>query len=173
VTPHRAAVCGGWRRAANACDAPAGWGTSHPGYGRCRLHFGNTPRGCVQAACAEAMAISEMAARLMEFPGRGDLVSDVRILQDDWARARYALVNQLAKLRKKASRRGVYVTWPSEITPETLRPHLSPPAPLRLEASTVEEEAAAVERKSPSSVLVETAMTRLFGPDAHPDKEAP
>jgi hypothetical protein len=38
--------CGGKRRGEGAgklCTRPAGWGTAHPGTGRCKLHGGKTP----------------------------------------------------------------------------------------------------------------------------------
>lgn len=31
------------RRTGAPCERPAGWGTSHPGVGRCKLHGGSTP----------------------------------------------------------------------------------------------------------------------------------
>lgn len=36
------------------CLRPAGWGTDHPGYGKCKLHGGKTPNGT--KAAAEEMA---------------------------------------------------------------------------------------------------------------------
>ncbi len=38
-------TCGARNRAGNPCRRPAGWGTDHPGAGRCKLHGGNTPNG--------------------------------------------------------------------------------------------------------------------------------
>lgn len=38
-------VCGGKTRSGGLCRRPAGWGTKHPGDGRCKLHAGSTPRG--------------------------------------------------------------------------------------------------------------------------------
>ena len=36
--------CGGAKRQGEGtCTRPAGWGTSHPGFGRCKLHGGSTP----------------------------------------------------------------------------------------------------------------------------------
>lgn len=39
------AKCRAKNRTGGACSLPAGWGTDHPGHGRCRLHGGNTPSG--------------------------------------------------------------------------------------------------------------------------------
>lgn len=37
--------CGARTRQGGTCRKPAGWGTDHPGVGRCRLHGGATPTG--------------------------------------------------------------------------------------------------------------------------------
>src|SRR3954469_6089337 len=68
VTRGEQLVCGAWRRDADACDAPAGFRTSHPGYGRCWEHWGDTPRNCARAAQLEAIAKAEHVASAMGFP---------------------------------------------------------------------------------------------------------
>jgi hypothetical protein len=35
--------CGAEKRNGKPCERPKGWGTSHPGVGRCKLHGGSTP----------------------------------------------------------------------------------------------------------------------------------
>jgi len=37
--------CGAKTRDGTPCELPAGWGTDHVGWGRCKLHGGATPRG--------------------------------------------------------------------------------------------------------------------------------
>ena len=37
--------CGAKTRAGTPCTQPAGWGTDHVGWGRCKLHGGATPTG--------------------------------------------------------------------------------------------------------------------------------
>lgn len=37
--------CGARTRSGEPCRQAAGWGTDHPGVGRCKLHGGATPRG--------------------------------------------------------------------------------------------------------------------------------
>lgn len=37
--------CGAKTRAGTPCEQPAGWGTEHPGTGRCKLHGGASLRG--------------------------------------------------------------------------------------------------------------------------------
>lgn len=39
------ARCGARTKAGRPCQKAAGWGTSHPGAGECRLHTGSTPAG--------------------------------------------------------------------------------------------------------------------------------
>jgi len=40
---------------AGLCAKPAGWGTSHPGFGSCKLHGGSTPNAAKAAAEAEGV----------------------------------------------------------------------------------------------------------------------
>ena len=45
------AMCGARRKQATTrCRRPAGWGTLHPGAGRCKLHAGSTVQGTAAAA---------------------------------------------------------------------------------------------------------------------------
>ncbi|MDU5969218.1 MAG: hypothetical protein E6Z04_09590 [Cutibacterium avidum] len=39
---HDSRFCGARTRSGSACRRPAGWGTSHPGCGTCKLHLGST-----------------------------------------------------------------------------------------------------------------------------------
>ena len=45
--PHERPLCGARKRQprypGETCARPAGWGTEHPGFGRCKLHGGATP----------------------------------------------------------------------------------------------------------------------------------
>jgi hypothetical protein len=53
--------CGAKTRAGTHCGRPSGWGTSHVGFGRCKLHAGSTAKGTTGAARdkvnAEALAL--------------------------------------------------------------------------------------------------------------------
>jgi hypothetical protein len=50
--------CGARRgKTGGQCRKPAGWGTGHPGYGRCRLHGGMTPTHIGAAAREQAIAL--------------------------------------------------------------------------------------------------------------------
>ncbi len=49
-------VCGARKKRGGLCQAPAGRGTPHPGYGSCSLHGGNTKTGEIAGARYEARA---------------------------------------------------------------------------------------------------------------------
>lgn len=52
-------ACGARDRSGGPCQRPAGWGTDHAGYGRCKLHGGKTPnhqRAARRQQAAEAVA---------------------------------------------------------------------------------------------------------------------
>ena len=51
---HDSRFCGARTRSGPACRRPAGWGTSHPGYGTCKLHLGSTS---TRTASARATAL--------------------------------------------------------------------------------------------------------------------
>ncbi|MGP3914352.1 hypothetical protein [Nonomuraea sp. 10N515B] len=48
--------CGGKKRdgSGDTCTQPAGWGTDHPGIGRCKLHGGSTPNHVAAARLEQA-----------------------------------------------------------------------------------------------------------------------
>lgn len=50
------------------CTRPSGWGTSHAGWGLCKLHGGSTPTGCMAAEREQAQAVLEQAKRTFGLP---------------------------------------------------------------------------------------------------------
>ena len=54
--PHDDGPCGAKTRAGTPCKARRGWGTGHPGYGRCKLHGGLSPSGRKAAGVQQARA---------------------------------------------------------------------------------------------------------------------
>lgn len=62
---HERSLCGARTRGGGNCRRPAGWGTDHPGVGRCKLHGGATSshRAAAQANIIEREAVG-MLARL-------------------------------------------------------------------------------------------------------------
>lgn len=49
ATSQRQAKCGAKNRAGKPCGHPAGYGTDHPGFGRCKHHTGSTTNGRMAA----------------------------------------------------------------------------------------------------------------------------
>ena len=48
-------ICGGKKRQGEGdCTRPAGWGTDHPGIGKCKLHGGSTPNHATNAVTTQA-----------------------------------------------------------------------------------------------------------------------
>lgn len=56
------ALCGGKKRKGGKCTQPAGWGTQHPGAGRCKLHGGSGP-------AAQVKGLVELARREQQVMG--------------------------------------------------------------------------------------------------------
>jgi hypothetical protein len=101
---HGRRLCGASKRQGDGspCRKPAGWGTSHKGTGRCRLHGGSTrsqSKGAVDALVEEraravlarldAGPVSNPLAELQQLAGR--------VLA--WERAIGQMVNELGSLR--------------------------------------------------------------------------
>jgi hypothetical protein len=51
-------LCGAKKKNGQTCRAFAGQGTTHPGVGRCKFHFGNTKNHSVHAAKVEAQELA-------------------------------------------------------------------------------------------------------------------
>lgn len=84
--------CGATRSNGELCRNPAGYGTTHPGYGKCKRHFGNTPAH--QRSGARLMIAGE-ARKICEAKGiNPDDVSPEQVMMEELARS-YAIVNYL------------------------------------------------------------------------------
>ena len=76
--PHRDETrCGGRKRGTDGgtCQLPAGWGTSHPGIGACKLHAGGTPAHTVHAVRVQA------ERDVTAFGGRLDITAPEALLE--------------------------------------------------------------------------------------------
>ncbi len=80
--------CGAKTRGGTPCRRPAGWGTEHPGEGRCKLHGGCSPRGHLHPrykhgryACHEIVVTAEEVRGVVG-------VNDAKVLFDDRGRCR-------------------------------------------------------------------------------------
>lgn len=84
--------CGANKSNGEACRNPAGYGTTHPGFGRCKWHYGNTPAH--QRSGAREMIRAE-ARKVCEARGIDpDSVSPEQVMTEELARS-YAIVNYL------------------------------------------------------------------------------
>jgi len=96
------ALCGAQRRRADAtCRRPAGWGTDHPGVGRCKLHGGSTPSHKANAARkATDTEARAMLARLGEPDPLGDPVEELLRLGAEVRAYQEVLRERIAELRE-------------------------------------------------------------------------
>lgn len=105
-------ICGGKTRGTRKggeCQQPAGWGTSHPGYGRCKLHGGSTQTQTAKAL--KQMARDEVlrTTGLPVFVRSVDryviravalaVVNALDLTVDQQVRAREVLASEIAGLR--------------------------------------------------------------------------
>lgn len=60
------------------CQLPAGWGTVHPGWGRCKFHAGNTHSGRVTAARQQMRAGAAFFGRPIETTPEEALLGEVK-----------------------------------------------------------------------------------------------
>jgi hypothetical protein len=75
----RYAPCGAKKRQGEGhCQRPAGWGTKHPGTGRCKLHGGSTPGQVAKAFEDEARAAVVTYGRPIETTGVDALLDELR-----------------------------------------------------------------------------------------------
>ncbi|GAA0528664.1 hypothetical protein GCM10010172_06580 [Paractinoplanes ferrugineus] len=78
---HDKPKCGGKRRAAESngapCTRPAGWGTDHPGTGRCKLHGGATPSHVAAGKKALALAAVNTFGLPREVDPRDALLEEI------------------------------------------------------------------------------------------------
>jgi hypothetical protein len=100
---HGKRLCGAAKRQGGGhCRKPAGWGTSHPGRGRCRLHGGATRSQTKRAADEE---IEERASAMLAELGTRPVDNPLEELQRlagrvlAWERVIGELVNELDSVR--------------------------------------------------------------------------
>lgn len=74
--------CGGTNRAGEPCGHPAGWGTDHPGIGRCKNHGGSTPSHRLAAAKEQARRTADEALRLLGREGVRPVVNPLEALAE-------------------------------------------------------------------------------------------
>ena len=79
---HDNRLCGSPTHATgNPCRRPAGWGTSHPGLGNCKLHGGSSPNGVRHAEVLAAEQQQARAADLLRAQGIEPVADPVAALR--------------------------------------------------------------------------------------------
>ena len=66
------------------CARPAGWGTEHPGSGKCKLHGGRSPGGPIvhgRYSLAHRASLAEKAERFLDDPAPGDLTAELALMR--------------------------------------------------------------------------------------------
>lgn len=63
------------------CKRPAGWGTDHVGFGRCKLHGGATPIKHGRYSLAHRQALEAKAEKYMQDPRPGDLSAELALMR--------------------------------------------------------------------------------------------
>lgn len=79
--PASTPCCGAKNRAGKPCKRPAGWGTDHPGTGRCKLHGGLTPAPVGRYASVERPRIKDLMRQFEEDPDPLNLLPEVQLLR--------------------------------------------------------------------------------------------
>lgn len=71
------------KRGGGICTRPAGWGTQHPGTGRCKLHGGNAGRPVTHGrySLAHREKLAEKAAQFLGDPEPGNLAGELALMR--------------------------------------------------------------------------------------------
>jgi hypothetical protein len=104
---HDPRVCGARKRQGEGlCGQAAGWGTDHPGSGRCKLHGGRT---AAQGTNVARRQVEEQAREVLAelgAPAVGDPLEALLLLGGQvlaWQRATAELVNRLESVRYRSA----------------------------------------------------------------------
>lgn len=99
MAKHDKRFCGGKKKQSEGlCTRPAGWGTDHPGFGKCKLHGGCAPSS--RAAAVEAQARQALAQ--LDVPPVKDPLSELAKIAGQvvaWKDMLAGQVNELTSLR--------------------------------------------------------------------------
>lgn len=121
------AVCGATKRNGDPCLRGSGWGTDHPGYGRCKWHSGSTEAGKTNAAKLEAqgmaqpipvtpgqavlgtlhLAAGQLAYATMKVAEQDSYVDEKTGLMNVWARIQQGCQDRVVKYAAAAASMGV------------------------------------------------------------------
>lgn len=74
-------ICGAKTKAGTPCRREAGWGTDHPGQGRCKLHGGATPIKHGRYSTIQRPRLRELLDQYDNDPTPMDLLPEVKLLR--------------------------------------------------------------------------------------------
>lgn len=74
-------TCGAKNRAGSPCKQPAGWGTDHPGQGRCKLHGGKSLVKHGRYSTIQRPRIKELLQQFENDPNPLDLLPETQLLR--------------------------------------------------------------------------------------------
>lgn len=91
--PKPKALCGATKRGGGKCLQVAGWGTNHPGIGKCKIHGGSTPNHVKAAASQEYRQLLGKPAEINPLEA---LIMCIRIRAGEvkWLSDRMALLDE-------------------------------------------------------------------------------
>ena len=108
---HDRRLCGSPTHATGKpCRRPAGWGTSHPGLGNCKLHGGSTPNGVRHAEVLAAEQQQARAADLLRAQGIEPVADPVAALRAVAGEHRVLTAAARQTMAEVAERDGLEVT---------------------------------------------------------------
>lgn len=108
---HDRRLCGSPTHATgNPCRRPAGWGTSHPGLGNCKLHGGLSPSGVRHAEVLAAEQQQARAADLLRAQGVEPVADPVAALRAVAGEHRVLTAAARQTMAEAAERDGLEVT---------------------------------------------------------------
>lgn len=108
---HDSSLCGSPTHASGRpCRRPAGWGTSHPGLGHCKLHAGSTPSGIKHAERLAAEQKLVKAADLLRAQGVEPVADPVAALRSVAGEHRVLTAAARQTMAEAAERDGLEVT---------------------------------------------------------------
>lgn len=150
---------GAWR----TCRQPAGYGTTHPGYGPCRYHFGRTP---AMVKHSSRLQIRAEARKLCESRGVDpDSITPERVMMEELARS-YAVVNYLEGQTDVEA--AMWPDWQAVMLAE--RKHMVAVAKMMIDAGIAERHVRIIEDQA--RVLGQAVRTILDRLDLNPDQRS-
>lgn len=154
--------CGAVKGDKQLCQNPAGYGTTHPGYGKCKWHYGNTPAGRTSGA---RIMIRHEAYKICKANGVDpDTVDPYQVFREELARS-YAVVEYL--MAQTDTEAIMWPDWQSVLLAE--RKHLMEVAKAMVTAGIAEKEVKIMQAQA--QILGQGLRQILDGLDLTPEQK--